>query len=344
VIPVPRPRPPYLQRHKTRHGGFAWYVRIGAGPLIRIKGEFGTSEFTAQYDAAVRGERPQAQPFAGKVGSLSWLIERYKESPAWKTLSLATRRQRENIFKQIVGSDGGKQPFTAVTSAGLAAARDRRGDTPAQARHLIDTMRGLFKWAKGAGHVISNPAAEVEYPAKPKSQGFPVWTEDDLARYEARWALGTKERVWLAVLLYTGLRRGDAVRLGRQHVRDGIASIRTEKSQGEIEVVIPILPDLQAILDAGPTGDLAYICGERGEPLVKESFGNMFSEAARKAGVKKSAHGVRQGWRDTRGQQGRDRGPTGSHFWLGRRQDGFALHALGRPGAACARCDVKARQ
>jgi integrase len=248
----------------------------------------------AQYEAAVRGERPQAQSATGKVGSLSWLVGRYKEAPAWGNLSPATRRQRENIFKQIIATDGGKQPFTAITSAGLAAARDRRGDTPAQARHLIDTMRGLFKWAKGAGHVTTNPAADVEYPTKRKSQGFPVWTEDDLARYEAKWALGTKERVWLAVLLYTGLRRGDAVRIGRQHVRDGIATIRTEKSQGEIEVVIPILPDLQAILDAGPTGDLAYICGERGEPLVKESFGNMFSEAARKAGVKKSAHGVRK--------------------------------------------------
>lgn len=164
-------------------------------------------------------------------------------------------------------------------------------------------MRGRFKWAKGAGHVNANPAADVEYPPKPKSQGFPVWTEDDLARYEARWPLGTKERVWSAVLLYTGLRRGDAVRIGWQHVRDSIASIRTEKSQGEIEVIIPILPDLQAALDAGPTGDLAFICGERGEPLVKESFGNMFSEAARKAGVRKSAHGVRHAQ------------PTGARLW-----------------------------
>jgi integrase len=52
-----------------------------------------------------------------------------------------------------------------------------------------------------------------------------------VAAYEARWPIGTKERVWLDVLLYTGLRRGDAVRLGRQHVRDGVATLRTEKSQ-----------------------------------------------------------------------------------------------------------------
>lgn len=326
--PMPRPRPPYLQRHKTRHGGFAWYVQVSDGPLIRVKGEFGTPDFTAQYNAAVRGERPQERVSSGKVGSLSWLIERYKETPAWSGLSIATRRQRENIFKQITASDGGKQPYTAVTAAGLAAARDRRGDTPAQARHLIDTMRGLFKWAKGAGHTTTNPAAEVEYPTQRKTQGFPVWTEEDLARYEAKWPLGCKERVWIAVLLYTGLRRGDAVRLGRQHVRNGIATIRTEKSQGEIEVIIPVLPDLQAALDAGPTGALAYICGERGEPFTKESFGNAFSEAARKAGVRKSAHGVRQGRRYTISEPRRHRGAVGSDLRMGRRQDGIALHAI----------------
>jgi integrase len=153
----------------------------------------------------------------------------------------------------------------------------------------------LGKWAKDAGHLKTNPAAGVEYPAKRKSQGFPAWDEGDVARYEARWPLGTKERVWLAVLLYTGLRRGDAVRAGRQHVRDGILTLRTEKSQGEIEVNIPILPPLAEALERGPTGDLAFICGARGEPLVKEAFGNLFRRACNLAGIKgKSAHGVRK--------------------------------------------------
>ena len=94
------------------------------------------------------------------------------------------------------------------------------------------------------------------------------------------------------MLLYTGLRRGDAVRLGRQHVRDGVATIRTEKT--DITVTIPILPALAATVEAGPTGDLAFICGEGGKPLTKESFGNMFRDACRAASVAKSAHGVRK--------------------------------------------------
>jgi integrase len=36
--------------------------------------------------------------------------------------------------------------------------------------------------------------------------------------------------VSLDVIAYTGLRRGDAVRLGRQHVRNGIAKLKTEKT------------------------------------------------------------------------------------------------------------------
>jgi integrase len=100
--------------------------------------------------------------------------------------------------------------------------------------------------------------------------------------------------VWIAVLLYTGLRRGDAVRLGKQHIRCGVAVLRTEKSGGKIEVQIPLLPPLLEALEAGPTADLAFICGANGKPMTKESFGNAFSEACRTAGINKSAHGLRK--------------------------------------------------
>ena len=114
-------------------------------------------------------------------------------------------------------------------------------------------------------------------------------TEDDVAAYERRWPVGTRQ---LDVLLYTGLRRGDAVRLGRQHVRDGTAAIKTEKT-GTI-VTIPILPVLAETLAAGPCGDLSFIAGSRGRPMAKASFSNEFAIACRAAGVPGSAHGVRK--------------------------------------------------
>ena len=97
------------------------------------------------------------------------------------------------------------------------------------------------------------------------------------------------------MLIYTGLRRGDAVRLGRQHVRDGIATIKTEKSGYTVEVSLPILPVLAKTLEAGPCGDLTFIAGENGRPLAKESFGNLFRKACNAAGLRgRSAHGLRK--------------------------------------------------
>ena len=287
---VPRPRPPHLQRRVSRHGKVGWYVRVGRGPLIRIRGEYGSPEFLAQYQQALAGERPQAKNEA-RAGSLEWLIDQYRNTSEWRDYSQASRYKREKIFRQIIAT-AGKQPFTSITEAVIMAGRDRRRDTPFQARHFLDTMRGLFGWAAKAKHVRTNPAANVEYPTLKSGQGFPVWTEEEVAAYEAKWPMGTRQRVWLAVLLYTGLRRGDAVRIGRQHVRGGVASLRTEKT--DTEVYIPLLPPLLEALQAGPTADLAFICGANRKPLTKESFGNAFSDACRAAGVRKSAHGLRK--------------------------------------------------
>jgi integrase len=104
-------------------------------------------------------------------------------------------------------------------------------------------MRGLFVWAHGNDLVGNDPTAGLKVK-KPKTDGFPVWTEDDIEKFETRWPIGTRERVMLDVFLYTGLRRGDAAKLGKQHIRNGIIEIDTEKTG--MRVTIPVLPVLQA--------------------------------------------------------------------------------------------------
>jgi integrase len=290
---MPRPRPPHLQRQITQHGKAVWYVRIGKGPRIRIRAQFGTPEFDAEYQAAITALSAQKKKEEGaSTGTLAWLIERYRETAAWTNLSLATRRQRENIFRHVLDA-AGRQPFAKITAATIRTGRDRRAATPSQARHFLDAMRGLFRWAIEAQMAKIDPTAGIADPPRTKSDGFAVWTQEDIAAYEARWPIGTKERVWLDVLIYTGLRRGDAVQLGRQHVRNGIAALKTEKT-GTV-VTLPIIPVLTNTLAAGPCGDLTFICGERGNPLTKESFGNEFRRACTVAGLSgRSAHGLRK--------------------------------------------------
>jgi integrase len=291
---MPRPRPPHLHRQVSRHGRTVWYVRVGKGQRTRIRSTFGTPEFDAEYQAAIVAAANRHQKNEGaSAGTLAWLVQRYRETGAWTTLSLATRRQRENILRSVLDS-AGRQPFAKITTATITAGRDRRTATPSQARHFLDTMRGLFRWAAEAKLIKIDPTVGVADPPRPTGDGFPPWTEDDIAAYDARWPIGTRERVWLDVLIYTGLRRGDAVRLGRQHLRgNSVATMQTEKT-GTV-VTLPILPILAKTLAAGPCGDLTFICGERGNPLTKESFGNLLRKACKAAGLsERSAHGLRK--------------------------------------------------
>lgn len=286
---MPRRRPPHLHHERTRHGALVWYVRIGKGPRIRILEEYGSLPFITAYQAALAGEATPRKVKAGQ-GTLAWLIARYRDSAAWTALSMATRKQRENIFLHVI-KNVGAEPYSNFTRRDIAATRDSKRETPFAANNFLKTMRGLFRWALEGGFIESDPTDGVKGTV-PRTQGFAVWTEADIEQFETRWPLGTRERLALAILLYTGLRRGDATRLGRQHVRDGVIVIDTEKT-GQ-RVMIPLLPELAEAIGAAKTGPLGFVVTSDGRTMAKESFGNWFGDACRKAGLARSAHGLRK--------------------------------------------------
>jgi integrase len=288
---MPRPRLPHLHKETNRHGTVVWYVRLGKGPRIRIKAAFGTPEFDTAYQAAIKGERPRPKGVAS--GTLSWLFDLYRQTTAWTDLAASTRYKREKIMMRVLATAGHEQ-VTAITETAIIDGRERRAKTPASAQAFIDTMHGLFKWATKMKLAKVDPTIGVKVETKPKRRGgYPPWTNDDMTKFETRWPRGTRERVMFDILAYTGLRIGDVSVLGRQHVRNNTISIVTEKTG--MKVAIPMLAQLKATIDAGPTGDLAYIVSRRGKPFNKGALGAAFVEAAKQAGVHgKSAHGLRK--------------------------------------------------
>jgi integrase len=210
---MPRPRPPYLHRETTRHGRTAWYVRIDKGKRVRLHGDYGSPEFQAAYEAAMDG-KPAPSAAAFKAQSLGWLIERYRESRAWANLSQATRRRRERILSAITET-AGKTALSRIDRNAIERGIERRNRYGA--RHFLQTMRGLFQWAVKAKLAYTDPTKELKV-ILPATEGHHVWTDEECAAFEARWPHGTRERVAFDVLLFTGLRRGDAVRIGRPHV------------------------------------------------------------------------------------------------------------------------------
>src|SRR5215469_9967630 len=189
---MPRPRPPYLSHERNRLGTWVWYVPI-RGKRIRIREAYGTPEFDAAYQAALTGNAviKKAAPDVA-AGTLKWLVDQYRDTAAWQhELSRATQRQRNNIFKHVIAASG-NVPFARITKADIERGREKRAATPHQARHFLDAMRGLFRWAHKAGHIKQDPAAGVESPTRPKNEGFKAWDEDDVIAYEERWPRGTR--------------------------------------------------------------------------------------------------------------------------------------------------------
>jgi integrase len=302
-------------------------VRIGKGKRVRVPGEYGSAEFMAAYEEAISGRRATVRSSGPVEGSFAWALGLYRRSQAWGALSIATRRQREAIFRQIEKTHGASR-LLAWKRGDIVAGRDKRADRPAAARHFVEALRHFFEWAVEANLLRVDPTAGVKV-VKGKTDGFAVWTEDDISAFRRRWPLGTRQRVAFEVLRETGLRRGDAVKVGRPHLRDGIIRINTEKT-GE-RVSIRATDELLKAIASGPIGEMTFIAGERGAPMRKESFGNWFREACAAAGVSKSAHGIRKAAATADAEAGwTDAELDAKYGWTGRKMASLYTRAANR--------------
>jgi len=284
---------PYLNRQPGRHdnGRVYWYVRVGKGPRIPISEEYGTEAFLKAYTAAVSGGGGSSPPPSrASRGTLRWAADMWKRSSDWAGTSPATQRQRDNILTRVLETAGNRD-LEEIDAAAIRAGREKRMATPAAANNFLKTMRALFRWAREEQLVAVDPTLEVKF-LKNKTKGFAPWEMSEVEAYRARWPLGTTQRLALEIFINTGFRRGDAALVGRQHVRDGIIQIRAGKT--DTPLFIPVLPALQAAIEAGPIGEMSFLVTKFRRPFTKESLGNLFREWCDEAGVAKSAHGIRK--------------------------------------------------
>lgn len=286
---MPRKLDKYVYAERTRHGKLVFYFRQGKGKRIRLPAP-NEPEYEAAYEAARSGSEV-TKPKKYHKKTIGWLISQYMNSGSYAEYSPTTRKQFGYIYKGVVESFG-DEPYLSVTKGTIQRGKENRMHTPHQARMFLDAMRALFRWAKTNDHVSNDPTEGIENPKRPNRQGYAPWTIEDAQKFEETYPAGTKERVWFHVLLYTGVRKGDAVLLGKQHIKNGIISLNTEKTG--MPFYREVDDRLAETLRYGPTGDLHFIVGANGQPLNKDTFGNYFRRAAQKAGIRKPMHGIRK--------------------------------------------------
>lgn len=287
--------PKRVSEYRDRHGTLRVRYRRQGCATYYFKAKVFSRDFWAEYEACENGTAaPPVVPGRDRIipGSVADLITRYYGSSDWLGgMSEATRHVARRIIDKMrvaLGDD----PVAAINYARCQAILGRMADRP----HAHNRFRKLMKrvWDEGVRHGLasSNPWALTK-PARESSPGFHTWTEDEIAAFQAVWPIGSKPRLALELMLLTAQRGGDVRTLGPQHRKGDVLVLTQSKTRAALK--LEIVPALAAVLDATPSGHLAFIVTEQGQPFTPRGFGQWFARACDAAGLPHCrAHGLRK--------------------------------------------------
>jgi integrase len=215
----------------------------------------------------------------------------YLNSPNFRSLAPSTQSAYRSIIDRLCEATGNHR-VAMLERKHVVNMMAARSDQPTTANDLRKVLRAMMQHAIEIGLRQDDPTRETK-AIRVKSDGFHSWTEDEISQYEAKHPIGSRARLAFALLLYTGQRRSDVARMGRQHVRDGLLHVKQAKTGAELW--IPVAPQLQEIIDASPVNQLTFVVTELGKPFHSNSFSNWFRLECDKAGLPHcSSHGLRK--------------------------------------------------
>jgi integrase len=267
---VTRIRLKYVQAWVDREGRVHRYFRRPGFPRVRLPGLPGSAEFMNAYQEALGSAPEPVGVKRNKPGSLSAAIAGYYGSQAFRSLTGGTPRMRRAILERFRDEHGDK-PIALLPKKFIIAMLDRM--EPFAARNWLKAIRHLMRFCVQHGMVREDPTAGIKLKAV-KSDGLHTWSDDEIAQFEAHHPIASKARLALALGLYTAQRRGDVIRIGRQHIRDGVLTVRQEKTG--MALAIPVHPHLQTIIDATPIGHLTLLTTKSGRSYGANDFSEQF--------------------------------------------------------------------
>jgi integrase len=297
----------HLSEELDRHGNVRLYVRR-YGRRIRLRIARNDPGFLKAYQDALASlvDLQPPSPIDRKVpaarGTLGWLAVLYFGSEEFKKLASAPTRRAiiEECLRETV-RDGSTDlmadcPLSFVTPAKVKRLRDLKQGLPGAANNRRKYLSAMFGWAVEEGHMKTNPARDVRR-VRYATNGFHTWTVAEVAQFIERHPIGTKPYLALCLLLFTGVRKGDMVKLGRQHTWRGMLRFVPGKTR-HVRLDVsekPILLPLARAIEAGPIGDLNFLVTQYGNPFTAKGFGNWFRSRCNEAGLPHcTAHGLRK--------------------------------------------------
>jgi integrase len=285
----------YVNEYRDRHGKIRRYFRRPGQRAIPLPGLPGSIEFMAAYQAALAiVAPPPPSPKHVIVGSLAAVTAGYFRSADYANLSPSSQRSYRVALKPVLEAHGHRLVRELPPEAARHIIETIGAVRPGMANLTRSVLSKVMAYAMETGIRKDNPFVGL----KPYRLGtYHTWTDAEIAQFERRWPLGTRERLAFALLLYTGQRGGDVVKMLRSDIVDGRIRVAQDKvRKGTINaLMIPIHPALARALQAGPVVGMTHIIADaRGRPL--RSLTDLIEAAVRKAGLPSRcvAHGLRK--------------------------------------------------
>jgi len=292
-----------------------YYFRAIGRPKIRLREEPGSAEFEEEVACArlrvpyVKDGQPQAEhPVAPPAlkGTLRWLLQEYKRR-ARGTISVDLMERRIRMLEEICetfkpNKEGysskikrGDLPYALMERRHITEVRDEIRQTMGARNNVVKSLSAMFAWAVDNDLARMNPCTGIK--RQKSGEGFHTWTIEEVRQFETTYPKGTKARLALHIALFTGLRRGDLITVGRQHLQNGWIVLRPQKTVNSSNVVveIPLLSVLEQTIAASPTGDMTWLVNDYGRPFTGDGFGNRFRKWCDAAGLTHcTVHGLRK--------------------------------------------------
>jgi integrase len=294
-------KPKFVEDYEDRHGRPRIYLRKPGEKRVPLPAPMFTPEFWAAYHAAMGG-KPAQGPRRVKAGSIAAAVKGcggtnvkgYYSSTEFKALAETTKAVYRGVLDRLVEKHG-DGPVAGLQAKYINNLIDEMADTPSAASNFRKRLKAVMDYAVSVGMRADNPVITAK-KVKLKTTGHRTWTEEDITKFRKRWKVGTPLRLAFELLLHTGLRRSDAVRLGWSHAASGTFVITTKKSQGHVELCIPVHIELARHLADCPKDSPTFIETMHGRARSEKAFSAWISEAAAEAGLppKSSPHGVRK--------------------------------------------------
>ncbi|WP_375403452.1 tyrosine-type recombinase/integrase [uncultured Sphingomonas sp.] len=292
--------PKYVSEFSDRHGKPRWrYRRKGFAPYC-FKNPPGTEGFRQELRACEEGiAAPAIEAGADRIvpGTFDDLLSRYYRSPDFLNPGDRTRVVYRGVLERWRertrnGRRYGGVPIKDLQPRHVEAMLTEVLPHKTAANMLRKRLSALMNFAVRIGMTTTNPVT-VTRPFKVGGGGFHTWNEDEIAAYEARHLVGSKARLALDLMLYTGQRGGEARVMGPGNVRHRRLTVTQEKTGATVS--LPILAPLAASILATPSGGMVFLLSEHGKPFSRKGFGNKVRQWCDEAGLPKcSAHGLRK--------------------------------------------------